>query len=215
MVKKGVMVSVMLLAASGCATVAPAGFGPPSTPAGSSTPVASVAGSPTPTPAPLRTSSDFSFPSDFKVRFPAYRGDGEAAVRAFGEFWRAWWYAISTEGRDRRYQAYLPSIDPFSGLAVFPQTVASWRGEQVRPTGVLRAHRLRVTSVVGADQVGLVVCADESRVGTRTAAGAERWTFGKRDTSRYQMRILMRRQPSGGGWQVAGYMTDASVKECR
>ncbi|MFI6320555.1 hypothetical protein ACIBG8_23675 [Nonomuraea sp. NPDC050556] len=206
----------VVLMLTACAPSASSGFD--AAPSGASPLGASPSGSPDLSPrpssaAPSPASTRFAFPSDFKVIYPAYKGDGEAAVRAFGDFWRAWWYAITAQGSDRRYQAFLPEIEPLSGLAVFPQTVASWRGEGVRPTGVLRARLLKAHSTTNG--VNLVLCADESRVGTKSiSSGAERWTFGQRATSRYQMRILMR-QPDGGGWQVAAYMTDATVQECR
>lgn len=205
-----------LIALTACGAETSAGFGAPSTQTPyfdvGPSPMATIPSSAAPTPS-AAPSARLPFPPDFKVIYPAYKGDGEAAVHAFGDFWRAWWYAITTQGSDRRYQAFLPLVEPLSGLAVFPQTVASWRGEGVRPTGVLRARLLKAHPT--GNGVNLVLCADESRVGTKSvSSGAERWTFGKRATARYQMRILMR-QPDGGGWQVAAYMTDATVQECR
>ncbi|WP_084963667.1 hypothetical protein [Thermoactinospora rubra] len=180
-------------------------------------PAASAPATPTPSATsspPAKPVARYPFPKDFKVVFPSYSGEGQAAVQTFRDFWGAWWYAVTTHGRDRRYQDYLSTQDILGGgLTVFPEVVVDWRQQGVRPTGVLRVHKLDITLAEDA-RLGFTACVDASRLGTRSVAtGQERWTLGKRPTSRYQMRILMER--SAGAWKVGAFLSDSTVKECR
>ncbi|MEV0581805.1 hypothetical protein [Nonomuraea sp. NPDC050310] len=153
-------------------------------------------------------------PADFRLTFPTPTGEARAAVQTFRDFWTYWWYAITTNGRDQQYQRLLSRADLLDGgLGIFPEIVAGWRAEGVRPTGHLRVDHLRTTLIEPA-RIGFAACVDATKLGTRSlSSGEERWTLGKRDTSRYQMRVLMKQ--TADGWRVAAFTSDYTAKECR
>ncbi len=162
----------------------------------------------------------FPFPEDFSVVYHprTAQPEGAQAVQAFGEFWKAWWYAVATEGRDRRYRAYLAPGSGPSGTAIFSGVVDEWSRDHVRPVGVIRAHSVRV---ITADdkRVTLVGCGDESRAGSKNVTtGKVSWTFGRRKSARYKMRIMMVPGPEGG-WRIGAYqpvpVTVPAGRECR
>jgi hypothetical protein len=221
------LAGVVLVA--GCGGGASSGFTPPKPGAvGSAVASAEAArgDSPPPvvagSPAPRRTLlPDLVFPADFTVVYEQRPAKGKAAaqaVRAFGEFWTAWWYAVATEGRDLRYRAYVAPDSDLSGTGLFARVVAEWGRERVRPTGVIRAHAVRVLSVRRSG-IALVACGDESGAGTRNiTTGQVSWTFGRQPASRYKIRIMMIPGPRGG-WQVGAYQpvtaTTPPGRECR
>jgi hypothetical protein len=170
---------------------------------------------PTASPAP-----ELAFPEDFTVvyRPRAAQPNGAPAVQAFGEFWKAWWYAVATEGRDRRYRTYIAPGSGASGTAVFSDVVEEWARDHVRPVGVIRVYGVRV--VAADDQrVTIVGCGDESRAGTKNVTtGKVSWTFGRQKSARYKIRIMMVPGPAGS-WQIGAYqpvpVTEPSGEECR
>jgi hypothetical protein len=205
----------------------PESAGPGSSPAPGTTP---AAGEPTPAASEAASETEppaadaFDYPEGFAVVYRTrppggVRGDGGAALAAFGTFWRAWWSAIASHEKDRRYLDYLAPKDPLDEARIFKNVVRSWVTEGVRPIGTVRAHRFRVLSTErGAVQ--LVGCGDETKVGTRNlASGAERWTFGRRPEARYKMYVLMERDAPTGRWRIRSYssarVTDPLARECR
>lgn len=144
------------------------------------------------TPTVVRTPVEL--PDELTVNFPGYSGDGAAGVRAFGEFWRAYWVAAA--GGSGMYTDYLDLGDPYGDTKDFVSSVAKWTASGKRPTGVVKAHKLSVLSATPS-RVALVVCADES--GVRT---------GK--NSRYKMRIVM---TLSDRWRVSRFMS-LPAKEC-
>lgn len=168
---------------------------------------------------PPVSSDAFELPEDFSVDYRARSasGDGGAALAAFGEFWHAWWSAIASHDKDRRYLDYLAPKDPLDDARIFKSVVRSWVTEGVRPIGTVRAHRFRVQSEKDG-AVSLVGCGDESKVGTKDlASGKERWTFGKRADARYKMYVLMERDEAGQ-WRIRSYgplgRPDPTEREC-
>ncbi|NUT40462.1 MAG: hypothetical protein HOV86_10785 [Thermoactinospora sp.] len=207
--------AALALAACGPTPRAGTGFGSPSPQPVVADPSESAAPSAAPSTARPRVKlGDYPYPKDFKVVFPDYPGEDAEIVGVFRDFWGAWWYSVTTHGRDDRYRDYLTLDDPLSGgLTVFPEVVSSWQREGVRPTGTLRVDKLRST-LVEKDKFGFVGCVDASKLGTKaTTSGEERWTLGKRKTSRYQMRVMMMR--TADGWKVRAFMSDYEAKECR
>ncbi|ETK33334.1 hypothetical protein [Microbispora sp. ATCC PTA-5024] len=220
------MAVLMTVLAAGCAPGPSQGYRPP--PAGATVsavpaPTGATGGStPGPaTPAPARTGRpSFPFPRDFRVVVATSGAPAKAAgaVRTFGEFWRAWWYAVTTAGRDERYLQYIvPGTEDY-GTGLFARVVGEWRAEGVRPVGVVRAHDVRVVAA-DAGGVTLAGCGDETRAGTKNlTTGRVSWTFGQHDTSRYKIRIMMA-PGQAGGWRVRAYqsvpVTSPAGRECR
>jgi hypothetical protein len=202
--------------AAGCGSEPAQGFRPTPGAAAASTAAASPsapAPSVTPTAGP-------AFPKDFKVVYQAEDPQPKAAkaVKDFGDFWKAWWYSISTEGKDKRYLDYVASGSAMYGTDLFDRVVSGWKAENVRPTGVVRVRDLHVLSA-SAKSVTLVGCGDESGAGTKNlATGKVSWTFGKQKTSRYKLRVIMVPGPKGV-WRVRAYqpvsVTSSSGRECR
>lgn len=151
----------------------------------------------------------------FKVEFPAAPGRDEA-VAVFEQFWRAWWAAVATHGRDDRYLHHLDvsAVVAGVGLPIFPDVVRAWRKEAVTPIGTLRVHSLHLEHREARTRT-FTGCVDASRLGTRhVRTGRQRWTLGQRPTSRYQMRVTMRRD--GTTWRVSAYSsTSTNPPECR
>lgn len=167
---------------------------------------------------PTVAPSSYAFPSDFKVTFPAYSGDGQEGVRAFGDFWNAFWFSASGRGADQRYSEYLGADSRMTGTRIFVDSVQDWVRDKARPTGTVRVYSLKTISVEPA-RVAMAACVDESRMGAKSLSSGEvDWAFGKRKTARYKMRIVMERTDAGG-WLLTGYMSlppsDAAAKECR
>lgn len=162
-------------------------------------------------------SGRYTFPADFKVSFPTYAGDGQEGVRAFADFWRAFWFSASRRGADQRYRAHLSDDSLMQGTRVFVDSVGEWAKKGSRPTGTVRVHQLKTISVEPA-RVSMAACVDESRMGAKSlSSGAVDWSLGKRKTSRYKMRIVMERMDSG--WLMTGYMSvplsEPAAEECR
>lgn len=172
---------------------------------------------PSPSPSPSLSKSRYTFPADFKVSFPTYAGDGQEGVRAFGDFWRAFWFSASRKGADQRYRVYLGDDSLMEGTRVFVDSVRDWVKDDSRPTGTVRVHQLKTISVEPA-RVSMAACVDESRMGAKSlSSGAVDWSFGKRKTSRYKMRIVMERIDSS--WLMTGYLSvplsEPAAEECR
>ncbi|GAA4568134.1 hypothetical protein [Planotetraspora kaengkrachanensis] len=212
-------VAVAALAAlvAGCGSEPAQGFRPTPEAAPASTAAASPSTAASPSAAPA---AGPAFPSDFKVVYQAETPQPKAAkaVKDFGDFWNAWWYSISTEGKDKRYLDYVASGSAVYGTDLFDRVVSGWKAENVRPTGVVRVHDLHTLSV-SAKSVTLVGCGDESKAGTKNlTTGKVSWTFGKQKTSRYKIRVIMV-PGSEGLWRVRAYqpvsVTSSSGGECR
>jgi hypothetical protein len=202
--------------AAGCGSEPAQGFRPsPGT--GAASPVAASPSAPEPSATPT---AGLAFPKDFKVVYQPDDPQPKAAkaVRDFGDFWKAWWYSMSTEGKDKRYLDYVASGSAVYGTDLFDRVVSEWKAENVRPTGVVRVRDLHALSV-SSKSVTLVGCGDESGAGTKNlASGKVSWTFGKQKTSRYKLRIMMVPGPKGV-WRIHAYqpvsVTSSSGRECR
>ncbi|MEW9527013.1 hypothetical protein [Microbispora sp. NPDC049125] len=219
---------VVVVPAAGCGSTPTSGYVPPPVKSEAAAPRAGTPSRSVPSgdppsaaPTPSRTARPrFAFPKDFKVVVQAETPPARAAgaVRTFREFWQAWWYAVTTQGRDRRYLEYIaPGADAY-GTGLFARVVGDWARENVRPTGVVRARAVQALQGDGPG-VTLVGCGDETRAGTRNlTTGQVSWTFGQHDTSRYKIRIMMVPGP-GGGWLIRAYqsvpVTSPSGRECR
>ncbi|GII34921.1 hypothetical protein [Planotetraspora mira] len=213
-------VAVAALAAltAGCGSEPTQGFRP--TPDATAAAAASTAAASPSAPASSATpAAGLAFPKDFKVVYQAEAPQPKAAkaVKDFGDFWNAWWYSVSTQGKDKRYLDYVASGSAMYGTDLFDRVVTGWKAENVRPTGVVRVHDLHTLSV-SAKSVTLVGCGDESKAGTKNlTSGKVSWTFGKQKTSRYKLRVIMVPGPKGV-WRVRAYQpvsaTSSSGKEC-
>lgn len=180
--------------------------------------------SPSGSPAKGRTAlPELEFPRDLEIVYRASdtaEPEAAGAVRALGEFWKAWWYAIASGGGDRRYRDYIEPGSGATGTALFTGVVNDWKREGVRPVGVIRAYGIRVLSVSAEDQsVTLVGCGDESRAGTKSVTtGKVSWAFGRQKNARYKILIMMVPGPAGS-WRIRVYqpvpVTSPAGRECR
>lgn len=159
------------------------------------------------------------FPADLKVLYQARpaSGDAASAIRDFGRFWRAWWYAAATGGRDTRYRSYVAPGSFLGGTGVFAEVVASWKDSGTRPTGTIRAHAVEAAGGDGG-RVYLSGCGDESKAGAKNVnTGQVDWSFGRSESSRYRFRVVLAR--SGGTWRIHEYRSfpadDPAGRECR
>jgi hypothetical protein len=207
-------VAAMAVLAAGCGEEPSSGFRP------SAAATAAPATAPSATPSATATQPEIVFPEDFKVVYEADvpQAKAQAAMNTFEDFWKAWWYAMSTDGKDKRYLDYVAPGSQTYGTGLFADTVADWQQEHVRPTGVVRVHGVRVISA-GDKSVTLTGCGDETRAGTKDlTTGKVSWTFGKQKTSRYKIRVQLV-PASSGGWRVRAYepvsVTSAAGRECR
>lgn len=215
-----------LLAVAGCGGTS-SGYAPPPgqavasalSPEATESPSGGVSAPNSPEPT-ASAAPEPAFPKDFTVVYRTRTAPpkGARAVQAFGEFWKAWWYAVATEGRDRRYRAYIAPGSGPSGTAIFTGVVEEWARDHVRPVGVIRAYDVRVIAA-DDERVTLVGCGDESRAGTKdVTTGKVSWTFGRQKSSRYKIRIMMVPGPEGG-WQIGAYqpvpVTIPAGRECR
>ncbi|MEV5414484.1 hypothetical protein AB0K60_37325 [Thermopolyspora sp. NPDC052614] len=169
---------------------------------------------------PPETSADeFAFPADLKVLYRPRPASGNAAgaVRDFGRFWRAWWYASATGGRDTRYRAYVAPGSFLGGTGIFTEVVRNWAESKERPTGTIRAYAVQAAE--GDDgRVFLDGCGDETKAGAKNVnTGQVDWSFGKSESSRYKFRVVLAR--TGDTWQIHEYRsfsaTDPAGRECR
>lgn len=173
-------------------------------------------------------SDEPDFPADLKVLYRPQRASGRAAeaLRDFGRFWRAWWYASATGGRDTGYRAYVAPGSFLGGTAIFGEVVDSWTRSRQRPTGTIRAYSVTATEgedVPGTEEdesewVYLDGCGDETKTGAKNVnTGQVDWSFGKSESSRYKFQVVLAR--AGGRWQIHEYRsfpgTDPAGRECR
>jgi hypothetical protein len=169
---------------------------------------------------PESPAGDMAFPEDLQVGYEAREAAGAAgeAVREFGRFWRAWWYAAATGGRDTRYRTYLaPGSFADGGTGLITEVVQGWRRTGQRPTGTIRAHAVRAVPD-GKGRVYLEGCGDESKAGAKNVkTGRVDWSFGRSETSRYKFRVVLAR--AGDGWKIHEYLpipaTEPAGRECR
>ncbi|MFI6320557.1 hypothetical protein ACIBG8_23685 [Nonomuraea sp. NPDC050556] len=128
------------------------------------------------------------------MNFPGYTGDGADGVRAFGEFWRAFW------ATDASYRSYLDLTDPYGDTKDFVTSVGTWTAVGAKPAGTVKADKLTLLSATPT-RVAFVVCADETRL---RANGRTGWG------SHYKMRIVM---SLTDGWRVSRFQS-LPAKEC-
>jgi hypothetical protein len=211
--------AVLALVTGGCGggqTFTPTGTAAGRPPAGGT----AEPGSPTAHPS-AAAGDGLAFPADFQVLYQPRTASpgGAAAVRDFGRFWRAWWYAVVTGGADTRYRDYVAPKSLLGGTGFFSTVVDGWAREKLRPTGTIRAYAVRVLSVDAGGRVLLVGCGDESKAGTKNVnTGAVSRSFGRRTDARYKIRVAMSRG-ADGRWQIDDYqpvpVTDPVGRECR
>lgn len=198
-----VVVSALALLAAACGAPAPQAFHP----AGkvSATPSASLAG--------------FRFPPDIHIEFqsPLPADPQQASVVATDRnFNLAFYYAQYSQGKDQRFNDYIPPVA--TALArVVQSNVVPYKVDHKSIRGTLRFYKTSVTPVPGAPQNRSVTsCVDYTHL-TDTDA---RTGSPRRDPN--QPTYVLERdafKPMGGGtWGLIGIFTnvypDGNSKEC-